>query len=222
MIYCVEDDAGIRDMEIYTLKSTGFDAVGFESGAPFFEALQNQKPELVILDIMLPVEDGIEILKKLKASLSTEKIPVIMATAKGAEYDKIQGLDMGADDYLVKPFGMMEMVSRVKAVLRRCGTHTRTLTAGGITLDIDAHTVDADGKRIELTFKEFEILRLFLSRPGMVFTRDMLFSEVWGSNYVGETRTVDMHVKTLRQKLGECGRMIETVRGVGYRIEENR
>ncbi len=222
MIYCVEDDAGIRDMEIYTLKSTGFDAMGFESGAPFFEALQNQKPELVILDIMLPVEDGIEILKKLKASPSTDKIPVIMATAKGAEYDKIQGLDTGADDYLVKPFGMMEMVSRVKAVLRRCGTNTRTLAAGGITLDIDAHTVDADGKRIELTFKEFEILRLFLSRPGMVFTRDMLFSEVWGSNYVGETRTVDMHVKTLRQKLGECGKMIETVRGVGYRIEENR
>lgn len=222
MIYCVEDDAGIRDMEIYTLRSTGFDAVGFESGAPFFEALQNEKPELVILDIMLPVEDGIEILKKLKASPSTDKIPVIMATAKGAEYDKIQGLDTGADDYLVKPFGMMEMVSRVKAVLRRCGTHTRTLTSGGITLDMDAHTVDADGKRIELTFKEFEILRLFLSRPGMVFTRDMLFSEVWGSNYMGETRTVDMHVKTLRQKLGECGKMIETVRGVGYRIEENR
>lgn len=222
MIYCVEDDAGIRDMEIYTLRSTGFEAMGFESGAPFFEALKNQKPELVILDIMLPVEDGIEILKKLKASPSTDKIPVIMATAKGAEYDKIQGLDAGADDYLVKPFGMMEMVSRVKAVLRRCRTQTHTLTAGGITLDIDAHTVDADGKRIELTFKEFEILRLFLSRPGMVFTRDMLFSEVWGSNYVGETRTVDMHVKTLRQKLGECGKMIETVRGVGYRIEENR
>ena len=222
MIYCVEDDAGIRDMEIYTLKSTGFDAVGFESGAPFFEALKQEKPELIILDIMLPKEDGIEILKKLKASSGTEKIPVIMATAKGAEYDKIQGLDLGADDYLVKPFGMMEMVSRVKAVLRRCKTQTRILTVGGISLDIDAHTVDAEGKRVELTFKEFEILRLFLSRPGVVFTRDMLFAEVWGSNYVGETRTVDMHVKTLRQKLGECGSMIETVRGVGYRIEENK
>lgn len=220
-IWCVEDDAGIRDIEVYTLNSTGFDAAGFSDGNSFFEALKKEMPSLVILDVMLPGEDGVEILKKLRASSQTKELPVIMATAKGTEYDKIQSLDLGADDYLVKPFGMMEMVSRVKAVLRRCGPNTaqNLLTTGGLVLNLDQHTVTADGQRVELTFKEFEILRLFLSRPGMVFTRDQLFSKVWGGDYIGETRTVDVHIRTLRQKLGVYGEMIETVRNVGYRME---
>ena len=223
MIWCVEDDAGIRDIEVYTLASMGFEARGFADGGEFRQALAGEKPDLVILDVMLPGEDGVELLKLLKSSPDTREIPVIMATAKGMEYDKIQSLDLGADDYLVKPFGMMEMVSRVRAVLRRCrpAHMQRVLTAGGLSLNPDERTVTADGQRIMLTYKEFELLRLFMSNPGIAFTRDQLFSEVWGEDYLGETRTLDMHIRTLRQKLGSYGKMIETVRGVGYRMEVN-
>ena len=220
MIWCVEDDASIRDIEIYTLNSTGFKAVGFSDGEEFFRALKSETPELVLLDVMLLGESGVSILKKLRADSKTADIPVIMATAKGMEYDKIQSLDLGADDYLVKPFGMMEMVSRVKAVLRRTKKVTAdVLTHGGITVNTGEHTVFANGEKVNLTYKEFEILKLFLQNPGTVLTRDRLFAEVWGSDFVGETRTVDMHIRTLRQKLESCGNMIETVRGVGYRLE---
>lgn len=221
MIYCVEDDASIREMEVYTLRSTGFEAEGFPDGAAFFSALESRLPSLVLLDVMLPGEDGVAILKKLKASAATREIPVVMATAKGAEYDKVASLDLGADDYLVKPFGMMEMVSRVRAVLRRASPKTdkRALRMGAIEMDLDGHNVDVAGVRVELTYKEFEMLRLFLSHPGMAFTRDRLLSDVWGIEYGGETRTVDVHIRTLRQKLGDSGALIETVRGVGYRME---
>ena len=221
MIWCVEDDASIREIEVYTLNSTGFQARGFADGASFRAALETETPELVLLDVMLPGEDGVSLLRYLRQTPRTQAVPVIMATAKGMEYDKIQSLDMGADDYLVKPFGMMEMVSRVKAVLRRCAPaqQSHRLSSGGVTLDLDGHTVTAEGQRVTLTFKEFELLRLFLSHPGMAFTRDQLFNDVWGADYVGESRTVDMHIRTLRQKLGACGEHIATVRGVGYRWE---
>ena len=225
MIWCVEDDAGIRDIEVYALQSAGLEAKGFVDGLSFWNALETEKekPELVMLDMMLPGIDGLELLKRMKASAGLRDIPVIMATAKGMEYDKVQSLDIGADDYLVKPFGMMEMISRVKAVLRRCVPRqpVNTLQAGGLRLDLDARTVWADGERVQLTYKEFELLRTFLSHPGMAFTRDQLFSDIWGMDYCGETRTVDMHIRTLRQKLGPYGRMIETVRNVGYRLEVN-
>ena len=223
MIWCVEDDAGIRDIEVYALQSAGLEAKGFADGLSFWNALETEKekPELVMLDMMLPGVDGLELLKRMKASAELNDIPVMMATAKGMEYDKVQSLDIGADDYLVKPFGMMEMISRVKAVLRRCAPRqsANTLQAGGLSMHRDAHTVWADGEIIQLTFKEFELLRTFMSHPGMAFTRDQLFSDIWGMDYCGETRTVDMHIRTLRQKLGAYGRMIETVRNVGYRLE---
>ncbi len=221
MILCVEDDASIRDIEVYTLNSTGFEAKGVADGDAFRAALREQKPELVLLDVMLPGEDGVSLLRFLKSSPETAEIPVIMATAKGMEYDKIQSLDLGADDYLVKPFGMMEMVSRVKAVLRRCrpAPVQHILKSDGLTGNLDEHTVTAVSERVQLTYKDFELLRLFLSHPGVAFTRDQLFSEIWGEDYIGETRTVDMHIRTLRQKLGKYGARIETVRGVGYRLE---
>ena len=221
MIWCVEDDASIRDIEVYTLSSTGFDARGFADGVSFWSALQTEKPDLAVLDVMLPGVDGIELLQRMKASAELRTIPVVMATAKGAEYDKIRGLDLGADYYLVKPFGVMELVSCVKAVLRRCRPDkaAHLLRSGGLVVDLDAHTVTVDGARVALTYKEFELLRLFLSHPGMAFTRDQLFQEVWGMDFCGETRTVDMHIRTLRQKLGPYGRRIETVRNVGYRME---
>ena len=221
MIWCVEDDASIRDIEVYTLTSTGFEARGFDDGVSFWSALQTQKPDLVVLDVMLPGVDGIELLQRMKASAELRTIPVVMATAKGAEYDRIRGLDLGADYYLVKPFGVMELVSCVKAVLRRCRPDkaAHMLRSGGLVVDLDAHTVTVDGARVALTYKEFELLRLFLSHPGMAFTRDQLFQEVWGMDFSGETRTVDMHIRTLRQKLGPYGRRIETVRNVGYRME---
>ena len=221
MIWCVEDDASIRDIEVYTLASTGFEARGFDDGVSFWSALQTEKPDLVVLDVMLPGVDGIELLQRMKASAELRTIPVVMATAKGAEYDKIRGLDLGADYYLVKPFGVMELVSCVKAVLRRCRPDkaAHLLRSGGLVVDLDAHTVTVDGARIALTYKEFELLRLFLAHPGMAFTRDQLFQEVWGMDFCGETRTVDMHIRTLRQKLGPYGRRIETVRNVGYRME---
>ena len=193
MIWCVEDDASIRDIEVYTLSSTGFDARGFADGVSFWAALQTEKPDLVVLDVMLPGVDGIELLQRMKASAELRTIPVVMATAKGAEYDRIRGLDLGADYYLVKPFGVMELVSCVKAVLRRCQPEkaAHQLRSGGLVVDLDAHTVTVDGARVALTYKEFELLRLFLSHPGMAFTRDQLFQEIWGMDYCGETRTVD-------------------------------
>lgn len=224
MIFCVEDDADIRDVEVYALRSTGFEAEGFADGAAFFEALQKKTPELVLLDVMLPGEDGVFILKKLREGAGTKEIPVIMATAKGAEYDKIASLDLGADDYLVKPFGMMEMVARVRAVLRRTAPmkDETLLCSNGIEMDLTAHRVCVDGNPVELTLKEFEVLRLLMSRPGTVFTRDQLLSGVWSMDYDGETRTVDVHIRTLRQKLGDRGAAIETVRGVGYRMREGK
>ena len=221
MIYCVEDDAAIRDIEVYALRSTGFEAEGLETGAELFAALKKRLPELIILDVMLPGEDGLEILRRLRLSAVTRNVPVIMATARGAEYDKITGLDSGADDYLVKPFGMMEMVSRVRAVLRRAAPSRaeEPLCIGKIRLDPATHTVTVDGAAVALTLKEFDLLHARMEKPGTVFTRDRLLSEVWGPEYDGETRTVDVHIRTLRQKLGEAGGMIGTVRGVGYRLE---
>ena len=221
MIWCVDDDNTIRDIEVYTLTQTGFEAKGFADGISMLEALKTEKPELIVLDIMLPGKDGVEVLKKIRSNPETRKIPVIMATAKGIEMDKIQGLDTGADDYLVKPFGVMEMVSRIKAVLRRCESDEKeeVLTVGEITLSDKEHLVTVNGKKVALTFKEFEILKLFMQSPGIVFSRDKLLSEVWGVDYLGESRTVDMHIKTLRQKLGDVGSRIETVIGVGYKME---
>ena len=221
MIYIVEDDGGIRDMMTYTLNATGWKAIGFPDAKPFWEALRNAAPELVILDIMLPGEDGIEILKMLRADASTAAIPVIMATAKGTEYDKITGLDLGADDYLAKPFGMMEMASRVRAVLRRTSPKEpqQSYSIGDLSLSDTTHTVTAKGVPVTLTLKEYEMLHLFITNPGRVFTRDNLLESVWGIDYDGETRTVDVHVRTLRQKLGACGDYIQTVRGVGYKLE---
>jgi len=221
MIWCVEDDASIRDIEIYALNSAGFETRGFEDGLSIWEALKKEKPELIILDVMLPGMDGIEILRKLKGSAEYNRIPVILATAKGQEYDRIRGLDLGADDYIVKPFSIMEMVSRVKAVLRRSQPvkTSSLLKAGGLTVNLDEHTVVADGVRIQLTYKEFELLRIFLSHPGMVYTREQLFSQVWKQDYMGDSRTLDSHIRSLRQKLNVYGKMIETVRNVGYRWE---
>ena len=221
MIWCVEDDSSIRDIEVYALTSTGLEARGFEDGDRFWDALQAERPELIVLDVMLPGQDGVTLLKRMKASDDFRDIPVIMATAKGTEYDKIQSLDLGADDYLVKPFGIMEMVSRVKAVLRRCKPvkESKLLKVEGLVLNPGERTLTLDGKRVTLTFKEYELLHLFLSQPGIAFTREQLLSSVWNTDYLGETRTVDMHIRTLRQKLGRYGHLIETVRNVGYRLE---
>ena len=221
MIWCVEDDAGIRDIEVYALSSTGMEARGFEDGDSFWDALQSEKPELVVLDVMLPGIDGVTLLKRMKASEKFREIPVIMATARGSEYDKVQSLDLGADDYLVKPFGVMEMVSRVKAVLRRCRPRNseECLQLEGLVLNPREHTVSIDGERVNLTYKEYALLHLFLSQPGIAFTREQLLSKVWNTDFLGETRTVDMHIRTLRQKLGPYGQIIETVRNVGYRLE---
>lgn len=222
MIFCVDDDNTIREIEVYTLKQTGFEAKGFADGETLFEALKAEKPDLIVLDIMLPGKDGMEILQEIRSNPETEKIPVIMATAKGTEIDKIQGLDKGADDYLVKPFGPMEMVSRIKAVLRRCNRQTTsadTLISGKIVLKDKEHKVTVNGERVNLTFKEYELLKTFMLNPDIVFTRDQLLSLVWGLDHMGESRTVDMHIKTLRKKLGIAGSQIETVIGVGYRME---
>ena len=221
MIWCVDDDSTIREIEVYTLVQTGFEAKGFADGISMLEALRSERPDLIVLDIMLPVKDGVEVLKEIRSNSKTRDIPVIMATAKGTETDKIQGLDTGADDYLVKPFGMMEMVSRIKAVLRRCDLKAKDkiLISGNIQLDCNKHIVTINGKKIDLTLKEFEIIKLFMQNIGTVFSRDRLLSEVWGVDYLGESRTVDMHIKTLRKKLGNEGVRIETVIGVGYRLE---
>ena len=222
MIYCVEDDAGVRELMLYALRASGFEAEGFEDGSGLFSALSQGEPSLILLDIMLPGMDGIELLKNLRANPATAHIPVIMASAKGTEYDKVVGLDLGADDYLAKPFGMMEMVSRIRAVLRRStGGHSgKILQLGQLQMDPSAHIVRVEGKRVELTLKEFDLLQLFLEHPGWVFSRDQLLERIWSMDYMGETRTVDVHIGTLRTKLGRCGEYIRTVRGVGYRLEE--
>ena len=222
MIFCVEDDSAIRELMIYTLNASGFEAIGLEDGPAFWSALSSCTPRLIMLDIMLPGENGIEILKTLRATPATASIPVILATAKSTEYDKVIGLDLGADDYLAKPFGMMEMVSRVKAVLRRSApkNNPSVLRLGELELNTDEHTVLSSGERVQLTLKEYKLLLLFLQNPRRVFTRDQLLSTVWGADFVGETRTVDVHIGTLRTKLGKCSAYIETVRGVGYRLEE--
>lgn len=223
MIYCVEDDDDIRELMLYTLRTTGFEAQGFPNSELFWQAMEQVKPDLILLDIMLPGSDGLSSLEELRAKKSSESIPVIMATAKGTEFDKVKGLDMGADDYLVKPFGMMEMISRIKAVLRRTQSHVqedKTLTIGSISLDVQNYTVRKDNKVIHLTLKEFELFALLMKNPNRVFTRQELLNQVWGEHFVGETRTVDVHIGTLRTKLGDASHLIKTIRGVGYRLEE--
>ena len=224
MIYCVEDDDNIRELVIYTLETTGLKAKGFADGAAFMEALAFDTPELVLLDIMLPGDDGMVLLKKLKSSSKTKDIPVIMVTAKGSEYDKVMGLDSGADDYVTKPFGMMELVSRIKAVLRRTQKDTQdpqdVIVLGDIEMNTKKHEVIADGEVVTLTLKEYELLKRLMKNPNIVMTRDCLLEDIWGYDFDGETRTVDVHVRTLRQTLGKSGEKIETVRGVGYRMSE--
>ena len=222
MIFCVEDDDSIRELMVYALRASGYSVMGLPNAAGLWEQLRKEKPELILLDIMLPDEDGISILKKLRSYPQTSEVPVIMATAKGTEFDKVIGLDLGADDYLAKPFGMMEMVSRVKAVLRRVN-HTApspVLRYRRIELNEASHRVSVEGRPVELTVKEYELLRLFLKNPGVAFTRENLLNAVWESEFQGETRTVDVHIATLRTKLGSAGETIKTLRGVGYRLEE--
>ena len=224
MIFCVEDDSNIRELVVYTLETTGFQARGFEEGKSFLEALALETPDLILMDIMLPGEDGISLLKRLKNSSKTRDIPVIMVTAKGAEYDKVKGLDLGADDYVTKPFGMMELVSRIKAVLRRSGAAKKKaediIVSGSLEINTKKHEVKADGEVVGLTLKEYELLKRLMENPNIVMTRDSLLEEIWGYDFDGETRTVDVHIRTLRQKLGKYGERVETVRGVGYRISE--
>lgn len=220
MIYCVEDDSAIRDLMVYTLNASGFEALGFENDTAFWLAMREERPEMIILDVMLPGEDGLTILRKLRSFPLTADIPVIMATAKDSEYDKVIGLDSGADDYLAKPFGMMEMVARIKAVLRRAGNKQPVLlSCGTISLDESRHTVTVGGKPVLLTLKEYDLLKLFMENPGRVFTRDNILQSVWGLDYSGETRTVDVHIGTLRTKLEKAGELIRTIRGVGYKME---
>ena len=220
MIFCVEDDGNIRELVVYTLNTTGMEARGFENGSELMKALASEMPELVLLDIMLPGEDGLSILKKLKSSSKTKQIPVIMVAAKGAEYDVVKGLDAGADDYVTKPFGMMELVSRIKAVLRRTKIEQSidVYELENLKMDLKKHKVKVDGETVVLTLKEFELLKRLMMHQNMVLTRDRLLEEVWGYEFAGETRTLDVHIRSLRQKLGTAGELIQTVRGVGYQI----
>ena len=222
MIYCVEDERNIRELLVYTLHSTGFTAKGLENGEQLYEALEKEIPELILLDIMMPGEDGYTVLEKIKAMPEVKDVPVIMVTAKGAEFDKVKGLDMGADDYITKPFGMMELVSRVRALLRRAEPEKKggLLQVGPIAVDAAKHTVKVNDQAVVLTFKEFELLCYLMENEGMVLTRDQLLSRIWGYDFDGETRTVDVHIRTLRQKLGAASGYIETIRGVGYKMEE--
>ena len=222
MIYFLEDDNSIRELVVYTMNSTGFEAAGFSRPSEFWAAMEQDLPSLVLLDIMLPEEDGLQILKKLRADPATKKLPVMMLTAKDSEYDKVRGLDSGADDYVPKPFGMMELMARIKALLRRAGSQEpeeREYTLDKLYVSTSRHLVKVDGKEVALTLKEFELLCFLLENDGMVLTRDKILARIWGYDFDGETRTVDVHVRTLRQKLGECGALIETVRGVGYKID---
>lgn len=220
MIYIVEDDAGIRELELYALKNSGYEAMGFETGEEFYAACEKELPRLVLMDIMLPGEDGLNILKTLRTGEKTAQIPVIMVTAKTTELDRVKGLDSGADDYIIKPFGVMELVSRVKSLLRRTTSNSTsaTLRFEDVVLEDERHLVTVSGNPCELTFKEYELLKILLENMGLVFTRDRLMNEIWGYDYKGETRTVDVHIKTLRQKLGEAGKIIKTVRNVGYKL----
>lgn len=225
MIYIVEDDIEVREMETYALKSSGFDVMAFECGKVMDEQVKTRVPDLFILDIMLPGEDGLNILKRLRVQENTKDIPVIMLTAKGTELDKVKGLDLGADDYIAKPFGVLEFISRVRAVLRRSernsseSTEALNLALGGVTLDDQRRSVTVGGIAVELTFKEYELLKLLMSRPGTVFSRQQILEKIWGVNFDMDTRTVDMHIKTLRQKLGIQGSIIQTVRNVGYKVQ---
>ena len=220
MIYIVEDDASIRELVVYTLNSQGMQAEGFALPSAFWRAMERQLPSLILLDIMLPEEDGLTILRRLRAAAATSRLPVMMLTAKGGEYDKVLGLDAGADDYLPKPFGMMELLARIRALLRRSGNGGESVEyrVGDLYLSPAQHNVRCGGQEISLTLKEFELLCLLLENQGFVFTRDQLLNRIWGYEYDGESRTVDVHIRNLRQKLGVCGNCIETVRGVGYRI----
>lgn len=225
MIYIVEDDAEIRELESYALNSSGFEVKAFECGKAMDEQVKICEPDLFILDIMLPGEDGLSILKRLRAQERTKNIPIIMLTAKSSELDKVKGLDSGADDYIAKPFGILEFVSRVKALLRRSGNinsaseEPKTITLGGVSLDDASRTVAAGGNNVDLTYKEYELLKLLLSHPGLVYSRQQILEKIWGIDFKMDTRTVDMHVKTLRQKLGEHGAIIQTVRNVGYKAQ---
>ena len=219
MVYLLEDDESIRKFVVYALNSTAIETEGFERPTDFYEAIRKKLPELILLDIMLPEEDGLSILKKLKERAETKNIPVIMLTAKGTEYDKVIGLDSGAEDYVAKPFGTMELISRIKAVLRRAGTKNKEeYSIGGLYVCPDKHIIRANGEDITLTLKEFELLKLLLEGAGTVFSREQLLENIWGYEYDGENRTVDVHINSLRQKLGECGNLIKTVRGMGYKI----
>ena len=222
MIYYLEDDDSIRELVIYTLRHSNLEAKGFSHPQDFWKAMEEKKPSLILLDIMLPGEDGLQILKRLRADYQTQKLPVMMITAKTTEYDKVSGLDMGADDYMAKPFGMMEFLARVKAVLRRSGQKQgeKELNCGPITILVERHEVQENGRPVELTLKEFEVLKYLVENKGIVLTRYQLLGHVWGYDFDGETRTVDVHIRSLRQKLGDAGTLIETVRGVGYRIGE--
>ena len=222
MIYLLEDDNSIRDLVIYTLSSQGMEAQGFAKPSEFWDAMARQLPELVLLDVMLPEEDGLTILKKLRTASRTERLPIILLTAKGTEYDKVLGLDGGADDYVAKPFGMMELLSRIRALLRRTAVQAQAYHLGPLAVIPDKHLVEVDGKEVTLTQKEFEMLSLMIRSPGQVFSREKLIESVWGYAFTGETRTVDVHVRTLRQKLGRAGECIETVRGYGYKMTEAR
>ena len=220
MIYIVEDDRNIQEIELFALKNSGYQAVGFETAKEFYRALEAKLPELILLDIMLPDEDGLSILARLRANQDTRRIPVMLVTAKSTELDKVKGLDTGADDYIAKPFGVMEMIARVKALLRRSGAQEENvITCGDVTLDSDKRMVTAMGRAVELTYKEFELLRLLMKNHGIVISRDVIMERVWDSNFEGESRTIDVHVRTLRAKLGECGTLIKTIRNVGYMIE---
>lgn len=221
LIYIVEDDVNIREIERYALKNSGFDVQEFECGRELYKAIEKKVPSLILLDIMLPNEDGLDILAELRNTKSTRKVPIIMVTAKSTELDKVKGLDLGADDYMTKPFGVMELISRVKALLRRTEDieEASVITNGDIVVDTDKRSVTVAGKQCELTFKEFELLKMLLLNRGIVLTRDKIMDQVWGFEYEGESRTVDMHIKTLRQKLGSGGSVIKTVRNVGYMIE---
>ena len=218
MIYFLEDDDNIRNFVVYALDNSGITAQGFEKPSDFYGALERQLPELVLLDIMLPEEDGLEVLKKLRTRADTRTMPVIVLSARGTEYDKVIGLDSGADDYISKPFGIMELVSRIRALLRRAGGGEKSeYMVGSLYVNPEKHTVLANGAEVALTYKEFELLCVLIRDPGTVFTRDALLSQIWGYQFDGENRTVDVHIRTLRMKLGDCGGMIETVRGIGYK-----
>lgn len=220
-IYCVEDDSNIAELVQYTLTSTGFETLWFENGADFFKKIAEKLPDLVLLDIMLPDMDGMEILKRLKDSAETASVPVILLTAKGNRMDKVKGLDSGADDYITKPFDILELVSRINAVLRRTGTKAAqdVIEYKALKLNLKSRTVTADGKKVVLTYKEFELLKCLLENRGIVLSRDVLMNRIWDTEFEGETRTVDVHVRTLRQKIGACGEYIQTVRNVGYKVE---